>query len=219
MNQDLPEPKFLSVPEAAKICGVSRNTVYMWVKQEKLGAYKTPGRTNLIRPGDLVKFMESNGMFVPASLTELAQNDDKLMGGELSGASQAPETSANAICTVLVVDDDPLSRSVGARALKDIATVYQAETGFEALHLITMHEDISIVILDLRMPGQHGNETVKEIKKLRNNISIIIASGFAGEDGANLLSSGDVHAVVQKPVTVQMLRDLVMEIAGPANAV
>ena len=62
MKSDIPEPKFLSVPESAKICGVSRNTVYMWVRQGKLGAYQTPGRTNLIRPSDLVKFMEENGL-------------------------------------------------------------------------------------------------------------------------------------------------------------
>ena len=215
MKQDIPEPKFLSVPAAAKICGVSRNTVYMWVKQEKLGAYKTPGRTNLIRPSDLVRFMEANGMFVPSSLTELAQEDEKAMGKVMN--SVAPDAPANAICSVLVVDDDPLSRSVAARALKDIAIVFQAETGFEALHLLTMHKDIDIVLLDLRMPGQHGTETLREMRKLRENISVIVVSGFASEFPNEMLENGEVYSVLEKPVTVQVLQDLVLEVNESLN--
>ena len=215
MKSEIPEPKFLSVPEAAKICGVSRNTVYMWVRQGKLGAYQTPGRTNLIRPSDLVKFMESNGMFVPGSLVELARQDEKMMGtggGSSSRGRVAEADPAESICSVLVVDDDPMSRSVAVRALKEISTVYQAETGFEALHLLTIHEDIDIVMLDLRMPGQHGMDTLKEIRKLRDDVKVIIVSGFANEIPEESRANGAISKVVEKPVTVRMLQDAIIEV-------
>lgn len=184
----------------------------MWVRQGKLGAYQTPGRTNLIRPSDLVKFMESNGMFVPGSLVELARQDEKMMGTESSSRGKVAEANpADSICTVLVVDDDPMSRSVAVRALKEISTVYQAETGFEALHLLTVHEDIDIVMLDLRMPGQHGLDTLKEMKKLRNDVKVIIVSGFANELPEDTRSN-TIAKVVEKPVTVQMLQDAIIEV-------
>jgi len=210
MKSDIPEPKFLSVPEAARICGVSRNTVYMWVRQGKLGAYQTPGRTNLIRPSDLMKFMESNGMFVPNHLVKMAEADEEENGG-LTTRGPVAEPS-DSMCRVLVVDDDPMSRSVAVRALKEIATVYQAETGFEALHLITLHEDLDIVMLDLRMPGQHGLETLKEMKKLRGKLKVIIVSGFANEIPGDAQDNEMVVKVIEKPVTVQMLQDAIIEV-------
>lgn len=209
-NSDIPEPKFLSVPEAAKICGVSRNTVYMWVKQGKLGAYQTPGKTNLIRPGDLVDFMETNGMFVPASLNQMAKDDADLMGRGASGADEeSAEGKGNNEPGVLVVDDDPMSRTVAVRALKDLAPVAQAETGFEALHLLTVREDIRVVLLDLRMPGQHGLETLREIHKLRSNLTVIVVSGFAMDlpEGSDL--SKMVYRVMEKPISVDGLREVV----------
>jgi len=208
MKSEIPEPKFLSVPESAKICGVSRNTVYMWVRQGKLGAYQTPGRTNLIRPSDLVKFMEENGMFVPNSLTDMAQLDEKLMAPDNAQNSVTPK---NSMCSILVVDDDPMSRSLAVRALKEIGQVYQAETGYEALHIITMHDDISIALLDLRMPGQHGLDTLKEIKNI-SNVAVLIVSGFAADLPEDIVSSGMVAKVIEKPVTVQQLQEAVVDV-------
>ena len=214
MKSDIPEPKFLSVPEAAKICGVSRNTVYMWVRQGKLGAYQTPGRTNLIRPSDLVKFMEENGMFVPNSLAEMAREDVKLMGG-------TPETEnvsvTDSVCNVLVVDDDPMSRSLAVRALKDVGQVYQAETGFEALHLMTLHAQIDIILLDLRMPGQHGLETLEEINRIRPEAAVIIVTGFA-TDIPDEQASGAIFKVLEKPITIGQLQDTIVEINKSRSA-
>lgn len=37
------DKKFLKPREAAKMLGVSRHTVYAWIRKGKLKAYKTPG--------------------------------------------------------------------------------------------------------------------------------------------------------------------------------
>jgi len=209
MKEDLPQPRFLSVPEAAKICGVSRNTLYSWVKQGKLSAYKTPGRTNLIRPSDLVKFMHQNGMFVPASLHELARRDE-----QLNEASSAPIPAVGPDHTVLIVDDDPISRSLAVRALSDSCSVYQAETGYEALHLLTLHRDIRIVLLDMRMPGQHGSVTLEEMKRIRPDVAVIVVTGFADDLTEDVLAKGLVERVVEKPVTMPILQEAIADIAN-----
>ena len=203
---NLPEPKFLSVPDAAKICGVSRNTVFMWVRQNKLYAYKTPGNTNLIRPSDLVKFMTASGMFVPASLSEMAEQDDKVVNASGSSdharkAAAPPESLGN----VLVVDDDPMVRAFLMRVLKDVAQVFLTETGYEALHLLTRHDDIDLVLLDLRMPGQHGTETLKDIRRLSPHSSVIVVSGFAADLPKALLDNGMVDQILQKPLDPESL--------------
>lgn len=209
-SEGLPQPKFLSVPEAAKICGVSRNTLYSWVKQGKLAAYKTPGRTNLIRPSDLVKFMQQNGMFVPAGLLDMAREDEKL--NETPRVQRAePPTFDH---TVLVVDDDPVSRSLVVRALHDNWHVYQAETGYEALHLLTVHREIKIVLLDMRMPGQHGADTLEEIKRLRPDVAVVVVTGFADDIAEDMLHRRMVERIIEKPVTIPVLQEAITEVSA-----
>lgn len=214
MPSQIPEPKFLSVPESARICGVSRNTVYMWVRKGKLGAYQTPGRTNLVRPSDLVKFMQENGMFVPNSLMDLARQDER-QDDAPRATSDSGSATADKELSFLVVDDDPMSRSLAARALKGFASIYQAETGYEALHILTMHKEVSLVLLDLRMPGQHGTETLKELRRIAPNVKVIVVSGFAHELPESMIgTAGGVSCVLEKPVTVQHLKDTVAEVSA-----
>ena len=206
MKSDIPQPLFLSVPDAAKLCGVSRNTLYTWVRKGKLSAYQTPGRTNLIRPSDLVKFMQESGLFVPSALEDMAQRD------EANNQPVPSDTAKEGEVGVLVVDDDPSSRSVVVRALNETYKMFQAQTGYEALHILTLRKEIKVVLLDLRMPGQHGLATLKELKELRPDIRVVIVTGYAGEIPEELIAGGAVARVLEKPITVAMLRQEVADL-------
>ena len=50
MVRELPDPSYISAPQAAKLCGVTRNTMCTWIRQGHLPSYKTLGGRNLIRP-------------------------------------------------------------------------------------------------------------------------------------------------------------------------
>jgi excisionase family DNA binding protein len=205
MKSDIPQPSYLSVPEAARLCGVSRNTLYTWVRKGKLSAYQTPGHTNLIRPSDLVHFMESSGLFVPGALIDLARNDEQ----QGKPAQVAVKDGRPA---VLVVDDDSATRSVIVRALKNEYSLFQAGTGYEALHILTGHPEIKLALLDLRMPGQHGLTTLSEIVKLRPDMRVVIITGFSAEVPARVLAEGLAARVLQKPIQLPELRETVAEV-------
>ncbi len=211
MENDLEQPQFLSVPEAAKLCGVSRNTVFTWVKKGKLHAYQTPGRTNLIRPADLVNFMEESGMYVPPALYSQAR-EDKRMGP--AGETQHGETGLDSL---LIVDDEAIIRNMVVRSLKDVCPVYQAETGFEALHFLTLHQEIQIVLLDLHMPGQHGLETLEQITNLRPDVKVVILTGFDTEISHELLEADRIAALITKPFNPPELQKLVSGMLDEAN--
>lgn len=200
MKNNVQQPNLFTVPEAAKYCGVSRNTLYTWVRNGKLPAYQTPGRTNLIRPTDLVKFMQDNGMFVPPELMEIAQEDEK--------RSPAVETRHGDVYdkAVLVVDDDAVARAMVVRALHEKHQVYQAETGYEALHLLTIHDNIHLILLDLRMPGQHGLATLQEIHRVRPNVRVIVVSGFAADVPEELIEQRRVTGILEKPIDIPSIR-------------
>ena len=215
MSNAFSQPTFLSVPEAAKLCGVSRNAVYTWVRDGKLHAYQTPGKTNRIRPADLVYFMETNGMFVSPELRNAAQEDKKI--------SPAGETHHDDIFvdSVLVVDDEASVRMVISRILQKTCRIFEAATGYEALHLLTLHKQIKVVLLDLHMPGQHGLDTFNEIKSLRPDVYVVIVTGHNLEIASDLISAEGICKVIAKPVDppelIQITRELLKKVKDTAS--
>ncbi|MBF0506377.1 MAG: adenylate/guanylate cyclase domain-containing response regulator [Nitrospirae bacterium] len=76
---------------------------------------------------------------------------------------------------ILVVDDDPLVRDIVAMILK--AGGYQAETaenGLEAIDKFRSVPGVEVIISDMNMPEMNGNELIKEIRKIDEDVPIII---------------------------------------------
>lgn len=78
---------------------------------------------------------------------------------------------------VLVVDDevtfaDTLAQRLKMRDLK-VGTVYD---GQQALSKVK-EEEPDVMILDLKMPGMHGMEVLREIRKAYPDIQVIILTG------------------------------------------
>ncbi|MES1925058.1 response regulator [Salinisphaera sp. T31B1] len=97
----------------------------------------------------------------------------------------APETSL-AGHTVLLVDDDmrntfALSRVLRARGLN----VLMASDGFKALDQLAAHDSVSIVLMDIMMPGMDGYEAIRRIRAQpeRGELPIIAltAKAMAGD--------------------------------------
>ncbi len=202
MTEEIKEPRFLTVPEAARLCGVTRNTLYTWVRKGRLSAYRTPGRTNLIRPVDLIQFMQNSGMFVPANLQEKADQDDK------SWSSIEPEGDAMGGRSVLVVDADPALRSVVVRALQGRYRVFQAQTGFEGLHLMTLHPEIAVVLLEEGVPGQPTEGVLAELHRLPSPPRVILMRGQEADE-SETEAGQEVSALLTKPFRVKELSTLV----------
>ena len=79
--------------------------------------------------------------------------------------------------TILVVDDEPVNLRLLGNILKDEYDVAYAETGDEALLEIKNQKDfLSLVLLDLHMPGGNGYMVLDEIKNNEElmNIPVIV---------------------------------------------
>ncbi|MTI68395.1 MAG: response regulator transcription factor [Firmicutes bacterium] len=78
--------------------------------------------------------------------------------------------------SVMVVDDHPLIREGLVKILKldeSIETVKQASSGKDAIKLIKKFTP-DVILLDINMPEINGLKTLKQIKKINNQIKIII---------------------------------------------
>jgi len=85
---------------------------------------------------------------------------------------------------ILIVDDDGLYRHELVGFLKDEFNIIEAIDGEKALQLFRRPNNISLILLDLRMPGVDGLGFLREIKKINPQVTAIILTGFAAKDNA-----------------------------------
>ena len=107
---------------------------------------------------------------------------------------------------VLVVDDDQIVCESAAALLNELGMRgYWVLSGAEAVHLvIDAHEkndDFFAVVLDWKMPGMNGMETVKKIRKtLGREVPIIIISAYDYSDIEEEFRRAGADAFITKPL-------------------
>lgn len=89
------------------------------------------------------------------------------------------------ITKILLVDDEaPFVDALAKRLDKRGATVSTALSGPEALNKLEEDSRLDVVILDVKMPGMDGIETLKAIKAKHPLIEVIMLTGHATVDSA-----------------------------------
>lgn len=117
-------------------------------------------------------------------------------------APTPPETGSwRGTGTVLFVDDDESVRNVGRRMLERAGLeVITAADGQEALDIYGECPDkISCVILDLSMPNMDGEETLRELRRVRGDAIVILSSGHTEHDLMQLCTEQQPTGFIQKP--------------------
>jgi len=74
---------------------------------------------------------------------------------------------------ILIIDDDKSLLESYTVLLEDEFQVFTAETGETGLDLLR-HEDVHLVLLDIRLPGIDGIEVLRRIKAMDENVDVIM---------------------------------------------
>jgi len=83
---------------------------------------------------------------------------------------------------VLVVDDEAPVRDLFNDLLKKEKCVVQCvSSGEEALGVVST-EDFDIVLLDIKLLGISGIETLKKIKEIKPNLIVVMITGFGYDE-------------------------------------
>lgn len=111
-------------------------------------------------------------------------------------------------CTgVLLVDDEPLFQSSAKRLLHKLGyQVFVADSGYKALEIYYKNRaSISIILLDMLMPGMDGKDVFYKLKDINPEIKVLIISGFDKDENVDQLLSQGANGYLQKPFNMQAL--------------
>jgi len=108
---------------------------------------------------------------------------------------------------VLLVDDEErfvktLTKRLAEREL-DVVGVH---SGMEAIEEVKKNA-YDVVILDVRMPGLDGIETLQELKKISPGLEVIMLTGHASVDSAVEGMRLGAHEYLLKPCDIEELME------------
>lgn len=110
---------------------------------------------------------------------------------------------------ILVVDDEESMRITLAANLElEGHEVVEASSGEEALRLVR-ERPVDVVLTDIRMPGMHGVELHRHIRRERPGLPVVLMTAFAQESLVEDALAEGAFTVLSKPFDVaHLLRTL-----------
>jgi DNA-binding NtrC family response regulator len=120
---------------------------------------------------------------------------------------------------VLIVDDEERFRTTfSANLQKRGFDVSAVEGGAEALKEIR-DKEFDVVVLDVKMPGMDGNETLSRMKMLRPGLEVIMLTGHGSIRSALEGYRDHVYAYLMKPCDIDVLSEKIRDAAAKKKGI
>ncbi|MGC4072591.1 MAG: PAS domain S-box protein [Nibricoccus sp.] len=108
---------------------------------------------------------------------------------------------------VLVIDDEQVIREVFHSILSRFGyRAFEAANGHEGLELYARHRsDISLVVVDMIMPGLDGRAVIRALREINPQVKVIVVSGMLENDQFGAEGEFAGVELVRKPVMSELL--------------
>ena len=177
---------FLTTEEVLEYLQVNLRTVYRLIKAGKIPAVRV-GRQWRFRKREIDAWLD----------TQRPRNDRQ----PTTAVSDRPQVREGRP-RVLVVDDESSIRELLAKTLA--LAEYEVDTspdGRSALERLRLGS-YDLLIADLKMPGMDGLTLIREAKRLKEDLPVIIITGFSTESSAIEAVNLGVAGYLTKPFRV-----------------
>ena len=113
--------------------------------------------------------------------------------------------------TILVVDDEEGVRTFAQRALQRQGfKVLVAKDGREGVDVYRLFQDeIVLVLLDMTMPNLNGEDAFREMRTIREDVRVILSSGYNEQEATNRFIGKRLAGFIQKPYRPTDLFELI----------
>ena len=116
---------------------------------------------------------------------------------------------------ILIVEDEADNRDLIEELLKPtLAKLVSVSDGYKAVETVKNEPDISIILMDIKLPGMDGYQTTELIRQVRPDVLIIAQTAFAlSGDKEKSLMNGCV-AYLSKPILKKELYNTLQKLLG-----
>jgi PAS domain S-box-containing protein len=130
---------------------------------------------------------------------------------ESAGGHASALPNGNGECVLIIDDEEPLVK-LAARTLEELGYVPFAYTSATAALAAFRHDParFDAVITDERMPGMSGSALAREVRSLRDDLPILLMSGYIGGGLMERAREAGADDVLKKPLSA---RDLATGVA------
>jgi excisionase family DNA binding protein len=178
---------FLTTEEVLEYLQVNLRTVYRLIKAGKIPAVRV-GRQWRFRKRDIDAWLDSQR--------------PRGGGRPTPSAPARPAPAGNVRPRVLVVDDEASIRDLLAKTLAlaeyDVNVATDGRSALERMRLYPY----DLLIADLKMPGMDGLTVIREAKRYKADLPVIIITGFSTESSAIEAVNLGVAGYLTKPFRV-----------------
>lgn len=184
---------FLTTEEVLEYLQVNLRTVYRLIKAGKIPAVRV-GRQWRFRKRDIDAWLDAQRPRGERAAAAAAGAAAVAVGERPMGRAGRPR--------VLVVDDEASIRELLSKTLAlaeyDVDTAPDGRAAIERLRL----GNYDLLIADLKMPGLDGLSLIREAKRLKTELPVIIITGFSTESSAIEAVNLGVAGYLTKPFRV-----------------
>jgi excisionase family DNA binding protein len=179
------DESFLTTEEVLEYLQVNLRTVYRLIKAGKIPAVRV-GRQWRFRKRDIDAWLESQ----------------RPRTARVTSTSTRAVTPVAGRPRVLVVDDEASIRDLLAKTLAlaeyDVDLAPDGRIALERLRIVPY----DLLITDLKMPGVDGLAVIREARRMKADIPVIIITGFSSEASAIEAVNLGVAGYLTKPFRV-----------------
>lgn len=132
---------------------------------------------------------------------------------------EIPEEPLPSGTRLLVIDDDREVLDVISSILDDPdITVHTAGSGREGIEMFRRKKEIiDLVLIDLTMPAMDGDDVLREIRNIRDDVPVVLSSGYGEQDVRERLHDCVPDAFIQKPYKISTLTGAINRALKPAQ--
>lgn len=110
---------------------------------------------------------------------------------------------------ILTVDDEPMNNKIIAYIMKDepMYHIYSANSGTEALEMLSK-EEFDLIMLDVKMPGMDGLETLKRIRE-NSDTPVVLMTGDKTLEASTEFTALGCDDYITKPFLPLLIKEVV----------
>ncbi len=116
---------------------------------------------------------------------------------------------------ILIAEDDYASYLYLQKALMgDGVTFLRSINGEDTVEIVKSNSDISIILMDIKMPGMSGLEATRKIREFNKSVPIIAQTAYSLSGDRELVIEAGCNDYISKPINRKELQKLINKYIG-----